>query len=91
MGQNTGPGWFRSLMCPTVPAGTFSHVLQAADCTATQQLYAHHSLVHLMAFSITIRRSARATRPITVQLQTPFVPQSQDLDLKHGPDFQGAQ
>ncbi|KAK2520507.1 Athl1 [Columba livia] len=70
--------------------GTFSHVLQAADCTATQQLYAHHSLVHLMAFSITIRRSARATRPITVQLQTPFVPQSQDLDLKHGPDFQGA-
>ncbi|XP_065492067.1 protein-glucosylgalactosylhydroxylysine glucosidase isoform X2 [Caloenas nicobarica] len=71
-------------------AGTFSHVLRAADCTATHQLYAHHSLVHLMASSITIRRSAHATRPVTVQLQTPFVPKSQDLDLKQGPDFQGA-
>ncbi|NXP10709.1 PGGHG glucosidase, partial [Thinocorus orbignyianus] len=70
--------------------GTFSHQLRSADCTATQHIYAHHSLVHLMAFSITIRRSAPTTRPITVQLQTPFVPESQDLDLKQGPDFQGA-
>ncbi|NXS99837.1 PGGHG glucosidase, partial [Jacana jacana] len=70
--------------------GTFSHQLQSADYTATQHIYAHHSLVHLMAFSITIRRSAPTTRPVTVQLQTPFVPKSQDLDLKRGPDFQGA-
>ncbi|XP_053923592.1 protein-glucosylgalactosylhydroxylysine glucosidase isoform X2 [Cuculus canorus] len=70
--------------------GTFSHELQTTDCTATQQIYAHHSLVNLMAFSITIRRSAHTTQPITIQLQTPFVPQSQDLDLHQGPDFQGA-
>uniref|UniRef100_A0A8D0FU52 Protein-glucosylgalactosylhydroxylysine glucosidase n=1 Tax=Strix occidentalis caurina TaxID=311401 RepID=A0A8D0FU52_STROC len=55
--------------------GTFSHVLQAADYTATHQIYAHHSLVHLMAFNITIRRAAHATQPITVQLQSPFVPE----------------
>ncbi|NXF89623.1 PGGHG glucosidase, partial [Eubucco bourcierii] len=70
--------------------GTFSHVLQSADYAATHQLYAHHSLVHLMAFSITIQRSPHTTQPITVQLQTSFVPKSQDLELKRGPDFQGA-
>ncbi|XP_042641242.1 protein-glucosylgalactosylhydroxylysine glucosidase isoform X2 [Tyto alba] len=70
--------------------GTFSHVLQTTDYAATQQIFAHHSLVHLMAFSITIQRSAHTTQPITVQLQTPFVPKSQDLDLNRGPDFQGA-
>uniref|UniRef100_A0A493SSN0 Protein-glucosylgalactosylhydroxylysine glucosidase n=1 Tax=Anas platyrhynchos platyrhynchos TaxID=8840 RepID=A0A493SSN0_ANAPP len=70
--------------------GTFSHVLQSTDYTATHQIYAHHSLVHLMAFSITIRQSAHTGQPITVQLQTPFVPKSQDLDLHQGPDFQGA-
>ncbi|KAM6360406.1 protein-glucosylgalactosylhydroxylysine glucosidase [Alca torda] len=70
--------------------GTFSHVLQSTDYTATHHIYAHHSLVHLMAFSITIRRSAPTARPVTVQLHTPFVPTSQDLDLNQGPDFQGA-
>ncbi|NXX75064.1 PGGHG glucosidase, partial [Urocolius indicus] len=70
--------------------GTFSHVLQAADFMATHQIYAHHSLVHLMAFSITIQRSSHSTQPITLQLHSPFEPKSQDLDLKQGPDFQGA-
>uniref|UniRef100_A0A8B9PMS4 Protein-glucosylgalactosylhydroxylysine glucosidase n=1 Tax=Apteryx owenii TaxID=8824 RepID=A0A8B9PMS4_APTOW len=70
--------------------GTFSHVLQSADYTATHQIYAHHSLVHLMAFSITIQRSAHTRQPIGVQLQIPFVLKSQDLDMYQGPDFQGA-
>ncbi|NXN92774.1 PGGHG glucosidase, partial [Rhinopomastus cyanomelas] len=70
--------------------GTFSHILQAAGFTVTHQLFAHQSLVHLVAFSISIRRSAPSSRPITVQLQTLFVPQSQDLALTWGPDFQGA-
>nr|BAR88294.1 protein-glucosylgalactosylhydroxylysine glucosidase [Gallus gallus] len=70
--------------------GTFSHKLESSSYTATHQIYAHHSLVHLMAFSITIRRSAGTSQPITVQLQAPFVPKSQDLDLQQGPDFQGA-
>nr|XP_021380415.1 protein-glucosylgalactosylhydroxylysine glucosidase [Lonchura striata domestica] len=70
--------------------GTFSHTIQSPGYTATHQLYAHHSLVHLMAFSITIRRLDGSTHPITVQLQSLFVPQSQDLHLTPGPDFQGA-
>ncbi|NXU16697.1 PGGHG glucosidase, partial [Pardalotus punctatus] len=70
--------------------GTFSHTIQSPGFTATHQLYAHHSLVHLMASSITIRRLDGSTHPVTVQLQSLFVPQSQDLDLTPGPDFQGA-
>ncbi|KAM4899287.1 protein-glucosylgalactosylhydroxylysine glucosidase [Sylvia borin] len=70
--------------------GTFSHTIQSPGYTATHQLYAHHSLVHLMASSITIRRLDGSTHPITVQLRSLFVPQSQDLDLRPGPDFQGA-
>ncbi|KAM4777828.1 protein-glucosylgalactosylhydroxylysine glucosidase isoform 2-T2 [Cyanocitta cristata] len=70
--------------------GTFSHTIRSPGYTATHQLYAHHSLVHLMAFSITVRRLDGSTHPITVQLQSLFVPQSQDLDLTPGPDFQGA-
>ncbi|NXQ69730.1 PGGHG glucosidase, partial [Quiscalus mexicanus] len=70
--------------------GTFSHTIQSPGYTATQQLYAHHSLVHLMASSVTIRRLDGSTHPVTVQLQSLFVPQSQDLHLSSGPDFQGA-
>ncbi|NXP64491.1 PGGHG glucosidase, partial [Chloropsis cyanopogon] len=70
--------------------GTFSHTIQSPGYMATHQLYAHHSLVHLMASSITIRRLDGSTHPITIQLQSQFVPQSQDLDLTPGPDFQGA-
>lgn len=79
------------LVALAVLTGTFSHTIQSPGYTATQQLYAHHSLVHLMASSITIRRLGGSTHPITVQLQSLFVPQSQDLDLRPGPDFQGAQ
>lgn len=71
--------------------GTFIHLLQSPEYAATHQLYAHQSLVHLMAFSITIRRSAPGTQPVTVQLRAPFVPKSRDLDLSRGPDFRGAQ
>uniref|UniRef100_A0A8C5IUE8 Protein-glucosylgalactosylhydroxylysine glucosidase n=1 Tax=Junco hyemalis TaxID=40217 RepID=A0A8C5IUE8_JUNHY len=70
--------------------GIFSHTIQCPGYTATQQLYAHHSLVHLMASSVTIRRLDGSTHPVTVQLQSLFVPQSQDLHLSSGPDFQGA-
>ncbi|XP_039562518.1 protein-glucosylgalactosylhydroxylysine glucosidase isoform X2 [Passer montanus] len=70
--------------------GTFSHTIRAPGYTATHQLYAHHSLVHLMACSVTIRRLDGSTHPVTVQLQSLFVPQSQDLHLIPGPDFQGA-
>ncbi|XP_065260223.1 protein-glucosylgalactosylhydroxylysine glucosidase [Emys orbicularis] len=71
--------------------GTFSHLLQSPGYTATHRIYAHHSLVHLLAFSITIKRSTTKGPPVTVQLQMQFTPQSRDLDLHKGQDFQGVQ
>ncbi|KAH1172401.1 hypothetical protein KIL84_008019 [Mauremys mutica] len=71
--------------------GTFSHLVQLPGYTATHRIYAHHSLVHLLAFSITIKRSTTKGPPVTVQLQMQFTPQSRDLDLHKGQDFQGAQ
>nr|XP_033784772.1 protein-glucosylgalactosylhydroxylysine glucosidase isoform X2 [Geotrypetes seraphini] len=44
-----------------------------------------------MAFTVSIERSATAAQPITVQLKSGFTPQSQDLHLEKGHDFQGAQ
>ncbi|XP_029438520.1 protein-glucosylgalactosylhydroxylysine glucosidase [Rhinatrema bivittatum] len=71
--------------------GTFACELQSARCTATQQIFAHRAHLHLMALTVSIERSASTVQPITVQLQTAFTPQSQDLHLEKGPDFQGAQ
>ncbi|XP_025050671.1 protein-glucosylgalactosylhydroxylysine glucosidase isoform X4 [Alligator sinensis] len=71
--------------------GTFSHVLQSPEYTATHRIYAHHAHVHLLAFSITIQRSTTKRQPITVQLQSQFTPKSPDVDFNRGPDYQGAQ
>ncbi|KYO41605.1 acid trehalase-like protein 1 [Alligator mississippiensis] len=71
--------------------GTFSHVIQSPEYTATHRIYAHHARVHLLAFSITIQRSTTKRQPITVQLQSQFTPKSPDVDFNRGPDYQGAQ
>uniref|UniRef100_A0A8D2IL37 Protein-glucosylgalactosylhydroxylysine glucosidase n=2 Tax=Varanus komodoensis TaxID=61221 RepID=A0A8D2IL37_VARKO len=70
--------------------GTYIHTIQCPSYTATHRIYAHHSLVHLLAFSITIQRSTLEGQPITVNLQSQFTPKSPDLDLHRGPDFQDA-
>uniref|UniRef100_A0A670HNX9 Protein-glucosylgalactosylhydroxylysine glucosidase n=1 Tax=Podarcis muralis TaxID=64176 RepID=A0A670HNX9_PODMU len=70
--------------------GTYIHTIQAPGYTAIHRIYAHQSLVHLLAFSITIQRSTLEGEPIIVNLQTQFTPESPDLDLHRGADFQGA-
>ncbi|XP_048339346.1 protein-glucosylgalactosylhydroxylysine glucosidase isoform X2 [Sphaerodactylus townsendi] len=70
--------------------GTYIHTIQSSHYTVTHRIYAHHSLVHLLAFSITIQKSALQTEPVTVNLHTQFTPKSPDLDLHRGADFEGA-
>ncbi|XP_028917475.1 protein-glucosylgalactosylhydroxylysine glucosidase isoform X1 [Ornithorhynchus anatinus] len=70
--------------------GTFLHVVETPEFTATHRIYAHRALTHLLAFSVTVRRSAPQAQPITVRLRSDFTPKSRDLDLHLGPDFQGA-
>ncbi|XP_032976552.1 protein-glucosylgalactosylhydroxylysine glucosidase isoform X5 [Rhinolophus ferrumequinum] len=70
--------------------GSFLHTLEDSSFRAAQCIYAHRTLPHVLAFSVSLSRLAAGGGPITVLLQAAFSPESPDLDLHLGPDFQGA-
>uniref|UniRef100_A0A4W2IMD1 Protein-glucosylgalactosylhydroxylysine glucosidase n=1 Tax=Bos indicus x Bos taurus TaxID=30522 RepID=A0A4W2IMD1_BOBOX len=70
--------------------GSFVHTLEGPSFRASQRIYAHRTLPHVLAFSVSITRLAKGSWPVTVRLQSAFSPESPDLDLHLGPDFQGA-
>ncbi|XP_036136984.1 protein-glucosylgalactosylhydroxylysine glucosidase [Molossus molossus] len=70
--------------------GSFLHTLGASRFRASQCIYAHRTLPHVLAFSVSITRLAAGSWPITVLLRSAFSPESPDLDLHLGPDVQGA-
>ncbi|XP_057585184.1 protein-glucosylgalactosylhydroxylysine glucosidase isoform X2 [Hippopotamus amphibius kiboko] len=70
--------------------GSFLHTLEGPSFRASQRIYAHRTLSHVLAFSVSITRLAAESRPVTVLLRSAFSPESPDLDLHLGPDFQGA-
>lgn len=70
--------------------GSFLHTLEGPSFQASQRIYAHRTLPHVMAFSVSITRVAVGSWPIMVLLRSAFSPESPDLDLHLGPDFQGA-
>nr|XP_010947685.1 protein-glucosylgalactosylhydroxylysine glucosidase [Camelus bactrianus] len=70
--------------------GSFLHTLEGPRFRASQRIYAHRTLPHVLAFSVSITRLAAGSWPVTVLLQSAFSPESPDLDLHLGPDFQGA-
>lgn len=69
--------------------GSFLHTLESSSFRASQCIYAHHVLPHVLVFSVSITRLTTGNEPITVPLRTDFSPESPDLDLHVGPDFQG--
>ncbi|XP_008584790.1 PREDICTED: acid trehalase-like protein 1 [Galeopterus variegatus] len=71
-------------------AGSFLHTLEGPSFRASQRIYAHRTLPHVLAFSVCLTRLATGGQPITVLLRSAFSPESPDLDLHVGPDFQGA-
>ncbi|XP_059253487.1 protein-glucosylgalactosylhydroxylysine glucosidase isoform X1 [Mustela nigripes] len=70
--------------------GSFLHTLESPSFRASQRIYAHRTLPHVMAFSVSVSRVAVGDGPVTVLLRSTFSPKSPDLDLHLGPDFQGA-
>ncbi|XP_022363200.1 protein-glucosylgalactosylhydroxylysine glucosidase isoform X5 [Enhydra lutris kenyoni] len=70
--------------------GSFLHTLEGPSFRASQRIYAHRVLPHVMAFSVSISRVAVGDCPVTVLLRSTFSPESPDLGLHLGPDFQGA-
>ncbi|XP_037694719.1 protein-glucosylgalactosylhydroxylysine glucosidase isoform X3 [Choloepus didactylus] len=69
---------------------SFLHTLEAPVFRASQRIYAHRTLPHVLVCSVTVTRLAAGCQPIMVQLQVAFSPASPDLDLQLGPDLQGA-
>uniref|UniRef100_A0A2K5PA57 Protein-glucosylgalactosylhydroxylysine glucosidase n=1 Tax=Cebus imitator TaxID=2715852 RepID=A0A2K5PA57_CEBIM len=70
--------------------GSFLHTLEGPHFRASQCIYAHRTLPHVLAFRVSIARLAAGSGPITLLLPSAFSPESPDLDLHLGPDFQGA-
>lgn len=73
-----------------MPAGSFLLTMEDSSFRATQRIYAHRTLPHVLACSVSIARLAAGSRPITVPLRSAFSPESPDLALHLGPDFRGA-
>lgn len=69
--------------------GSFLHTLESSSFRASQCIYAHRVLPHVLVFSVSIARLTTGNEPITVPLRADFSPESPDLDLHVGPDFQG--
>lgn len=74
---------------PQLSPGSFLHTLEGPSFRASQRIYAHRVLAHVLAFSVSIARLITGSEPITVPLRADFSPESPDLDLHVGPDFQG--
>lgn len=70
--------------------GSFLHTLEGPSFRVSQRICAHRVLPHVLTFSVAITRLAARSWPITVRLRSAFSPESPDLDLHLGPDFQGA-
>ncbi|XP_012507442.1 PREDICTED: acid trehalase-like protein 1 isoform X1 [Propithecus coquereli] len=70
--------------------GSFLHTLEGPSFRASQCIYAHRTLPRVLAFSVSIARRTMGREPVTVLLRSAFSPESPDLDLHLGPDFQGA-
>nr|XP_004654215.2 protein-glucosylgalactosylhydroxylysine glucosidase [Jaculus jaculus]XP_044993683.1 protein-glucosylgalactosylhydroxylysine glucosidase [Jaculus jaculus] len=69
--------------------GSFLHTLEGPSFRASQLIYAHRVLPHVLAFRVSIARLATGSSPITVLLRSSFSPESPDVELNVGPDFQG--
>ncbi|XP_073908319.1 protein-glucosylgalactosylhydroxylysine glucosidase isoform X3 [Castor canadensis] len=85
----TGEQLTENFALDTNTGSSFLHTLEGPSFRASQRIYAHRMLPHVLAFSVSIERLAAGSWPITVLLQSAFSPKSPDLDLHLGPDFQG--
>ncbi|XP_017177594.1 protein-glucosylgalactosylhydroxylysine glucosidase isoform X2 [Mus musculus] len=85
----TEPSYTRIPALSGEGSGSFLHTLEGPSFRASQRIYAHRVLPHVLVFSVSIARLTTGNKPITVPLRADFSPESPDLDLRVGPDFQG--
>ncbi|XP_035885832.1 protein-glucosylgalactosylhydroxylysine glucosidase isoform X2 [Phyllostomus discolor] len=70
--------------------GSFLHALEGPSFRASQRIYAHRTLPHVLVCGVSLARRGPGGQPVTVRLRSAFSPESPDLALRLGPDFRGA-
>ncbi|KAK7117244.1 hypothetical protein R3I94_022717 [Phoxinus phoxinus] len=70
--------------------GIFSHTVVTPRFEATQVLYAHRQQTNLLVMEVLLKRIETSAEPITIQLESSFKPQSDDIDFQNAPDYKGA-
>ncbi|XP_069757922.1 protein-glucosylgalactosylhydroxylysine glucosidase isoform X2 [Narcine bancroftii] len=70
--------------------GTFYTTIETKDFKVTQQIFAHRNRVHLMVLTITLEGKTISKDQFTVEINSLFVPHSQNINFVKGPDFIGA-
>lgn len=56
---------------------------------ATQVLYAHRQQANLLVTEVLLKRCETSAEPITIQLESSFKPQTEDIDLQNAADYKG--
>ncbi|XP_068073520.1 protein-glucosylgalactosylhydroxylysine glucosidase isoform X2 [Danio rerio] len=69
--------------------GVFSHTVVTSDFEAIQVLYAHRNQSNLLVMEILLKRIKTSAEPITIQLESSFKPQSEDIAFQNAPDYKG--
>ncbi|XP_073688280.1 protein-glucosylgalactosylhydroxylysine glucosidase-like [Garra rufa] len=69
-------------------SGIFSHTVVTPRFEATQVLYAHREQSNLLVMEILLKRTETSAEPITIQLESSFNPQSEDIVFQDAPDYQ---
>ncbi|XP_051739332.1 protein-glucosylgalactosylhydroxylysine glucosidase isoform X2 [Ctenopharyngodon idella] len=69
--------------------GIFSHTMVAPHFESTQVLYAHREQSNLLVMEVLLKRFETSAEPITIQLESSFKSQSDDIDFQNAPDYKG--
>ncbi|KAK2866874.1 hypothetical protein Q8A67_024991 [Cirrhinus molitorella] len=68
-------------------SGVFSHTVVTPRLEATQVLYAHRQHSNLLVMEVLLKRSETSAEPLTIQLESSFKPQSDDIVFQNAPDY----
>ncbi|KAF4094827.1 protein-glucosylgalactosylhydroxylysine glucosidase-like [Onychostoma macrolepis] len=69
--------------------GVFSHSVVTPGFEATQVLYTHRQQTNLLVMEVLLKRSETSAEPVTIQLESSFKPQSDDIVFQNAPDYKG--
>ncbi|XP_051545366.1 protein-glucosylgalactosylhydroxylysine glucosidase isoform X2 [Myxocyprinus asiaticus] len=70
-------------------SGIFSHTIVTPHVEISQVLYAHRQHSNILVMEVFLKRLVLSAEPITIQLESFFNPQSDDITFQNAPDYKG--